>query len=58
MCHNTPLNSADRGRQFSGSEAGLVYMMSFRTARATEKPCLETKKEKGKSGEMGARQHA
>ena len=38
-----------RGRRISEFEAGLVYKVSSRTARATEKPCLEKRKErKGK----------
>jgi hypothetical protein len=32
-----------RGRQISEFEASLVYRMSSRTARATEKPCLKNK---------------
>jgi hypothetical protein len=30
-----------RGRQISEFEASLVYKVSYRTTRATEKPCLE-----------------
>jgi hypothetical protein len=30
-----------RGRQISEFEASLVYKVSSRTARATEKPCLK-----------------
>jgi hypothetical protein len=43
-----------RGRWISEFEASLVYKVSSRTARATEKPCLEktttttTKKKKTK----------
>jgi hypothetical protein len=36
-----------RGRQISEFEASLVYRVSSRTARATEKPCLK-KTEKNK----------
>jgi hypothetical protein len=35
-----------RGRQISEFEASLVYKVSFRTTRATEKPCLEKPKRK------------
>jgi hypothetical protein len=35
-----------RGRQISEYEASLVYKVSSRTARATEKPCLERNKTK------------
>jgi hypothetical protein len=35
-----------RGRQISEFEASLVYKVSSRTARATEKPCLEKPKTK------------
>jgi hypothetical protein len=37
-----------RGRQISEFEASLVYKVSPRTARATEKPCLKKKKTKKK----------
>jgi hypothetical protein len=37
-----------RGRQISEFEASLVYKVSSRTARATEKPCLETNKQTNK----------
>jgi hypothetical protein len=41
-----------RGRQISEFKASLVYKVSFRTARATEKPCLDkTKKKKKKKKE-------
>jgi hypothetical protein len=35
-----------RGRQISKFEVSLVYKVSSRTARATEKPCLRKKKKK------------
>jgi hypothetical protein len=35
-----------RGRRISEFEASLVYRVSSRTARATEKPCLKTTKNK------------
>jgi hypothetical protein len=35
-----------RGRWISEFEASLVYKVSSRTARATEKPCLEKPKKK------------
>jgi hypothetical protein len=37
-----------RGRQISEFEANLVYRVSSRTARATEKTCLEKPKPKTK----------
>jgi hypothetical protein len=37
-----------RGRQISEFEASLVYRVSSRTARATEKPCLEKQKQTNK----------
>jgi hypothetical protein len=38
-----------RGRQISEIEASLVYRMSFRTARATQRnPVLKTNKQTGK----------
>jgi hypothetical protein len=37
-----------RGRKISEFEASLVYKVSSRTARATEKPCLEKKQTKKK----------
>jgi hypothetical protein len=37
-----------RGRRISEFEASLVYRVSSRTARATEKPCLEKPKKKKK----------
>jgi hypothetical protein len=40
-------HSGGRGRRISEFEASLVYKVSSRTARATEKPCLE-KKQKNK----------
>jgi hypothetical protein len=40
-----------RGRQISEFEASLVYRVSSRTARATEKPCLEKPKKKKKEKE-------
>jgi hypothetical protein len=39
-----------RGRQISEFEVSLVYKVSSRTARATEKLCLEKKKKKKKMG--------
>ena len=41
-------HSGVRGRRFSEPEASLVYIMSFRTARATEKFCFATKQNKQK----------
>jgi hypothetical protein len=35
-----------RGRWISEFEASLVYRVSSRTARATQKPCLEKPKKK------------
>jgi hypothetical protein len=37
-----------RGRWISEFEASLVYKVSSRTVRATEKPCLEKPKKKKK----------
>jgi hypothetical protein len=37
-----------RGSRISEFEASLVYKVSSRTARATEKPCLKKKKKKKK----------
>jgi hypothetical protein len=37
-----------RGRRISEFEASLVYKVSSRKARATEKPCLENQKKKKK----------
>jgi hypothetical protein len=37
-----------RDRQISEFEARLVYKVSSRTAKTTEKPCLEKPKEKEK----------
>jgi hypothetical protein len=37
-----------RGRRISEFWASLVYRVSFRTARATEKPCLKKPKRKEK----------
>jgi hypothetical protein len=34
-----------RGRRISEFEASLVYKVSSRTARASEKPCLEKRKQ-------------
>jgi hypothetical protein len=36
----------DRSRRISEFKASLVYKVSSRTARATEKPCLEKQKNK------------
>ena len=38
-----------RGRWISEFEASLVYKVSFRTTRATEKPCLEKPKKQNKT---------
>jgi hypothetical protein len=38
-----------KGRQISEFEASLVYKVSFRTTRATEKPCLEKPKKQNKT---------
>jgi hypothetical protein len=40
-----------RGRQISEFKASLVYKVSSRTARATEKPCLGKPKKKKKKKE-------
>jgi hypothetical protein len=40
-----------RGRQISEFEASLVYRVSSRTARATEKPCLEKPRERERERE-------
>jgi hypothetical protein len=40
-----------RGWWISEFEASLVYKVSSRTARATEKPCLEKKKKKKMEGQ-------
>jgi hypothetical protein len=48
-----------RGRRISEFEASLVYKVSSRTARATEKPCLgekKKKKKKRKEGRQASRQ--
>jgi hypothetical protein len=37
------LGGRGRGRQIYEFEASLVYKVNSRTARATEKPCLEKK---------------
>jgi hypothetical protein len=37
-----------RGRRISEFKVSLVYKVSSRTARATEKPCLEKPKNKTK----------
>jgi hypothetical protein len=57
---HTPLIPAlGRGRWISEFKARLVYRVSSRTARATEKPCLEkqnkqtNKKKKRKKKESG-----
>ena len=41
-----PSNSGSRGGRISEFEASLVYRVSSRTARATEKPCLKNKQAK------------
>jgi hypothetical protein len=38
-----------RGRRISEFEASLIYRVSSRSARATEKPCLEKQKTKTKT---------
>jgi hypothetical protein len=38
-----------RGRRISEFEASLVYKVSSRTAKATEKSCLETNKQTNKT---------
>jgi hypothetical protein len=40
-----------RGRRIFELESSLVYKVSSRTARATEKPCLEKPKKKKKEVE-------
>jgi hypothetical protein len=40
-----------RGRRISEFEASLVYKVSSRTARATEKPCLKKPKKEEEEGE-------
>jgi hypothetical protein len=41
-----------RGRRNSEFEASLVYKVSSRTARATEKPCLKKPKKKKRKKEI------
>jgi hypothetical protein len=43
-----PSNSGGRGRWISEFKASLVYKVSSRTARATQRPCLEKTKNKNK----------
>jgi hypothetical protein len=45
------LSSRSTPRQISEFKASLVYKVSARTARATEKPCLEKPKKKKKKKE-------
>jgi hypothetical protein len=45
-----------RGRWISEFEASLIYKVSFRTARATEKPCLEKTKTKTKQNKTKNKQ--
>jgi hypothetical protein len=40
------------GRQISEFEASLVYRVSFRRARDTEKPCLEKTKQNKKAPKL------
>jgi hypothetical protein len=40
------MHSGDRGRRISEFEASLVYRVSSRTARATQKPCVAKLKKK------------
>jgi hypothetical protein len=40
-----------RGRRISEFEASLVYRVSSRTARATQKPCLEKERNKQRERE-------
>jgi hypothetical protein len=40
-----------RGRRISEFEASLVYKVSSRTARDTEKPCLKNKTKQNKKKE-------
>jgi hypothetical protein len=42
-----------RDRRISEFEASLVYRVSSRTAKTTEKPCLEKKKQKTKNKKPG-----
>jgi hypothetical protein len=46
-CFNSQ-HLGSRGRRISEFEASLVYKVSYRTARATEKPCRKGKERKGK----------
>jgi hypothetical protein len=48
--HLKSQHSGGRGRQISEVETNLVYRVSSRSARATEKPCLEKRRrrERGK----------
>jgi hypothetical protein len=43
-----------RDKQISEFESSLVYKVSSGTARATEKPCLETPKKKKKEEERSS----
>jgi hypothetical protein len=43
------LGGRGTGRQISEFEDSLVYRVSSRTARATEKPCLKKPKKKKKN---------
>jgi hypothetical protein len=45
-----------RGRQISEFKASLVYKVSARTARATEKPCLEKTKQNKKTQQNKTKQ--
>jgi hypothetical protein len=47
-----------RGRQISEFEASLVYKVSSRTARASEKPCLEKQKQTNKNNNNKKKQKA
>ena len=43
------MHSGDRGRQIPEFEASLVYRVSFRTVRATQKNPVSKKKKKKKN---------
>jgi hypothetical protein len=46
-----------KGRRISEFEANLVYRVSSRTARATEKPCLETTKKQKTKQSKNQKEH-
>ena len=50
MVHTFSQHSGDRGRWISEFEASLVYKLSSKTARATQKNPVSRKKKKRKEG--------